>query len=106
MYEKLGGMTGTALTEAEEFHEIYKLEVVEVPTNRPVQRLDQEDVVFRSYREKFDAIVEQIENCNKKQQPVLVGTTSVEKSEAISQVLKRKGIAHDVLNAKQHGREA
>ncbi len=106
MYEKLGGMTGTALTEAEEFHEIYKLEVVEVPTNRPIQRLDQEDVVFRSYREKFDAIVEQIEACNKIEQPVLVGTTSVEKSEAISQVLKRKGIAHDVLNAKQHGREA
>ncbi|MBA2662378.1 MAG: preprotein translocase subunit SecA [Bradymonadaceae bacterium] len=106
MYEKLAGMTGTAETEAEEFHEIYKLEVVVIPTNRPIQRLDQEDVVFRSYREKFNAIVEQILLCNAKEQPVLVGTTSVEKSEAISQVLKKKGIAHEVLNAKQHGREA
>lgn len=106
MYDKLAGMTGTAETEAEEFHEIYKLEVVVVPTNRPIQRKDFDDVVYRSYGEKFNAIVEQIEECNKRGQPVLVGTTSVEKSEAISQVLKRKRIAHEVLNAKFHGREA
>jgi preprotein translocase subunit SecA len=106
MYDKLAGMTGTAETEAEEFHEIYKLEVFVVPTNRPIARQDEEDVIYRSYREKFNAIVEQIVECNAKGQPVLVGTTSVEKSEAISQVLKKKGIPHQVLNAKHHGREA
>lgn len=106
MYEKLSGMTGTAETEAEEFHEIYDLEVVVVPTNRPIARKDYEDLVYRSYKEKFHAIVDQIVECNARQQPVLVGTTSVEKSEAISQVLKRKKIPHEVLNAKFHGREA
>ncbi len=106
MYDKLAGMTGTADTEAEEFHEIYDLEVIVVPTNKPIARLDHDDLVYRSYPEKFEAIVEQIVECNKKEQPVLVGTTSVEKSEAIAQVLKRKKIHHEVLNAKFHGREA
>ncbi|MFU8806456.1 MAG: preprotein translocase subunit SecA, partial [Bradymonadaceae bacterium] len=106
MYDKLAGMTGTAETEAEEFHDIYKLEVVVMPTNRPIARLDHEDVIYRSYREKFNAIVDQIVECNAKGQPVLVGTTSVEKSEAISHVLKKKGIEHRTLNAKHHGREA
>ncbi len=106
MYDKLSGMTGTAETESEEFHEIYDLEVIVIPTNRPIARLDHEDLVYRTYPEKFDAIVEQIVECNKRDQPVLVGTTSVEKSEAISQVLKRKRIEHEVLNAKFHGREA
>lgn len=106
MYAKLSGMTGTAETEAEEFHEIYKLDTKIIPTNKPIARLDQEDVVFRSYREKFDAIVVDIVEANAKGQPILVGTTSVEKSEAISHVLKKKGIDHNVLNAKQHEREA
>ena len=106
MYDKLAGMTGTALTEAEEFHEIYKLNTIAVPTNKPVVRDDMEDVVYRSYPEKFQAIVDHIVEANEKGQPVLVGTTSVEKSEAISHVLKKKKIAHDVLNAKQHEREA
>ena len=106
MYDKLAGMTGTAATEAEEFHEIYNLEVVVVPTNKPIARLDHEDVIFRSYGEKFNAIVDQIVACNEQDQPVLVGTTSVEKSEAISQVLRRRRIAHSVLNAKHHDREA
>ena len=106
MYDKLAGMTGTAETESEEFHEIYDLEVIVVPTNEPVIRKDYDDLVYRTYPEKFDAIVEQIVQCNGRGQPVLVGTTSVEKSEAISQVLKRKGIGHEVLNAKHHEREA
>ncbi len=106
MYDKLSGMTGTAETEAEEFHEIYDLEVIVVPTNKPVIRKDYEDVVYRTYPEKFEAIVHQIVECNKRGQPVLVGTTSVEKSEAISQVLKRKRIGHEILNAKHHEREA
>ena len=106
MYGKLAGMTGTALTEAEEFHEIYKLGVIAVPTNKPVVRDDMEDVVYRSYPEKFNAIVDHIVEANEKGQPVLVGTTSVEKSEAISHVLKKKKIEHNVLNAKQHEREA
>ena len=106
MYEKLSGMTGTAETEAEEFHEIYDLETIVIPTNKPVIRKDMEDVVYRTYREKFEAIVDQIVACNEIDQPVLVGTTSVEKSEAISNVLKRKKIHHEVLNAKHHEREA
>ena len=106
MYDKLAGMTGTAETEAEEFHEIYDLETMVVPTNKPVIRKDHEDLVYRTYGEKFEAIVDQIVICNERGQPVLVGTTSVEKSEAISQVLKRKKIHHEVLNAKFHGREA
>ncbi len=106
MYGKLAGMTGTALTEAEEFHEIYKLNVVAVPTNKPIIRDDMEDVVYRSFPEKFQAIVDHIVEANEGGQPVLVGTTSVEKSEAISHVLKKKKISHEVLNAKQHEREA
>jgi preprotein translocase subunit SecA len=106
MYKKLAGMTGTAETEAEEFHTIYKLETMVIPTHRPIKRVDDEDVVYRSYREKFNAMIEQIEDCYKREQPVLVGTTSVEKSEAISQMLKKKGIKHEVLNAKYHEREA
>ena len=106
MYEKLAGMTGTAETEAEEFHSTYGLNTIVIPTNRPVKRLDMDDVIYRSYREKFHAIVQQIEKCHEKKQPVLVGTTSVEKSEAISQILTKKGIEHSVLNAKYHGREA
>ncbi len=106
MYDKLSGMTGTALTESEEFHEIYNLGVIAIPTNKPVIRDDMEDVVYRSYPEKFNAIVDHIVEANEKGQPVLVGTTSVEKSEAISHVLKKKKIPHNVLNAKQHEREA
>ncbi|MFD1913573.1 preprotein translocase subunit SecA [Halodurantibacterium flavum] len=106
LYEKLGGMTGTAATEAEEFMEIYKLGVVEVPTNRPVQRIDEHDQVYRTAREKFDGIVEAIKEANAKGQPILVGTTSIEKSEFLSDLLKKDGIAHNVLNARQHEQEA
>jgi preprotein translocase subunit SecA len=106
MYDKLGGMTGTAETEATEFHEFYDLDTIVIPTNKPIARKDYDDVVYRSYREKFNAIVDQIVECHERSQPVLVGTTSVEKSEAISQVLKKKRIDHDVLNAKYHEREA
>ena len=106
MYSKLGGMTGTAETEAEEFKEIYKLETRVVPTNKPIARLDQNDVIYRTEREKFKAVVEQILDCHGKGQPVLVGTVSVEKSDAISKVLTRKGISHNVLNAKFHRSEA
>lgn len=106
MYDKLAGMTGTAETEAEEFHATYGLNTIVVPTNRPILRLDMDDVIYRSYREKFHAIVQQIEICHEKGQPVLVGTTSVEKSEAIGQILTKKEIDHAVLNAKFHGKEA
>ncbi len=106
MYDKLSGMTGTAETEAEEFHSIYGLDTIVIPTNKPIARLDQDDLVYRSYGEKFDAVVGEIIEANEKGQPVLVGTTSVEKSEAISHVLSKKGIKHEVLNAKQHDREA
>ena len=106
MYPKLSGMTGTALTEEEEFGSIYKLQVFSIPTNRPIQRLDNPDIVYRTEGEKFAAIVDQIEACYQKGQPVLVGTVSVDKSEVISTVLRRKNIAHNVLNAKMHEREA
>ena len=106
MYDKLAGMTGTAETESEEFHEIYDLDVIVIPTNEPVIRKDHNDLVYRTHREKFDAIVDQIVECNERGQPVLVGTTSVDKSEAISHVLQRKKIEHEVLNAKHHDREA
>ncbi len=106
MYDKLAGMTGTAETESEEFHEIYDLDVIVIPTNEPVIRKDHNDLVYRTHREKFDAIVDQIVECNDRGQPVLVGTTSVDKSEAISHVLQRKKIEHEVLNAKHHDREA
>ncbi|MCB9506478.1 MAG: preprotein translocase subunit SecA [Myxococcales bacterium] len=106
MYSKLAGMTGTAETEAEEFDATYKLDVVVIPTNKPVVRKDQGDLVYRTEREKFTAIVDQILECHEKGQPVLVGTTSVDKSEVISKVLQKRGVEHSVLNAKLHGREA
>ena len=106
LYKKLSGMTGTALTEAEEFYDIYKLQTVSVPTNAPMTRIDLNDQIFRTEKEKYNAIIEKIENCNKKKQPVLVGTTSIEKSEKISNFLKIKKIKHNVLNAKQHEHEA
>ena len=106
MYNKLAGMTGTAETEEGEFFEIYKLEVVVIPTNRPIARDDQDDAVYKTKREKYNAIIEQIETLKKEGRPVLVGTTSVEVSETISRMLKRKGVQHNVLNAKQHQREA
>ena len=106
MYSKLSGMTGTALTEDDEFKSIYALDVVEVPTNKPMIRLDQNDQVYRTYRGKINAIVEQIKACREKGQPVLVGTVSIDKSEELSQVLKRAGIPHTVLNAKHHEKEA
>jgi preprotein translocase subunit SecA len=106
LYEKLSGMTGTALTEAEEFYDIYKLQTISVPTNVPMTRIDLNDQIFRTEKEKYNAIIEKIENCNKKKQPVLVGTTSIEKSEKISNFLKVKKIKHNILNAKQHEHEA
>jgi len=106
MYRKLSGMTGTALTEDEEFKEIYALDVVEVPTNKPVIRQDHNDMIFRTRRGKLGAILSQIITCHKKGQPVLVGTTSVEKSEELSRLLKREKIPHSVLNAKEHKNEA
>ncbi len=106
MYTKLAGMTGTAATEAEEFAKIYNLEVVPVPTNRPVNRLDHHDIVYKSQDEKFKKVLAELEECYAKGQPVLVGTTSVEKSELVHRLLERKGIPHEVLNAKQHDREA
>jgi preprotein translocase subunit SecA len=106
MYSKLAGMTGTAETEEGEFFEIYKLEVVVVPTNKPVVRDDLDDAVYRTRREKYNAVIEQIEQLRKEGRPVLVGTTSVEVSETISRMLKRRNIPHNVLNAKQHQREA
>ena len=106
LYGKLAGMTGTAMTEAEEFMEIYKLGVVEVPTNRPVQRIDDHDQVYRTAREKYEGIVKAIKEANEKGQPILVGTTSIEKSEFLSGLLKQEGIAHNVLNARQHEQEA
>ena len=106
MYNKLAGMTGTAETEEGEFFEIYKLEVVVVPTNKPVIRDDQDDAVYKTKREKYNSVIDQIEELRNEGRPVLVGTTSVEVSETISRMLKRKGIPHNVLNAKQHQREA
>jgi len=106
LYDKLAGMTGTAATEAEEFGEIYGLGVVEVPTNLPVARIDQDDAVYRTAREKFEAIIEAIKLAHEKRQPVLVGTTSIEKSEMLSGLLAQAGVPHNVLNARQHEREA
>jgi preprotein translocase subunit SecA len=106
LYEKLAGMTGTAATEAEEFAEIYGLGVVEVPTNRPIARIDEHDQVFRTAKEKYDAIVQEIAEAHKKGQPVLVGTTSIEKSEFLSGLLQKADIPHNVLNARQHEKEA
>ena len=106
MYEKLSGMTGTADTEAVEFHKIYKLDVVVIPTNRVLLRPDFPDVIYKTEREKFNAVIEEIKELNAKGQPILVGTISIEKSEELSELLKRQGIPHFVLNAKQHEREA
>ncbi|EEW24976.1 preprotein translocase subunit SecA [Rhodobacter ferrooxidans] len=106
LYEKLAGMTGTASTEAEEFMEIYKLGVVEVPTNQPVQRKDEHDKVYRTAREKYEGVVAEIRAAHEKGQPLLVGTTSIEKSEQLSEMLKAAGITHNVLNARQHEQEA
>lgn len=106
MYERLAGMTGTAVTEAEEFHKIYKLDVVVIPTHRNIQRKDLSDAIYKTGRAKLTAVVEEIAKAHKKGQPVLVGTTSIDKNEIISELLKRKGIPHEVLNAKNHEREA
>ena len=106
LYGKLSGMTGTAMTEEEEFGTIYELDIVEIPTNKPVQRVDHHDVVYKTEAGKLRAVVSQIEECHEKGQPVLVGTVSIEKSEELSDMLKRRGIKHNVLNAKFHANEA
>ena len=106
LYEKLGGMTGTAATEAEEFREIYDLGVVEIPTNMPIARTDEHDQVYRTTREKFDGVMEELTEAHKRGQPVLVGTTSIEKSEELAAMLTKAGIPHNVLNARQHEQEA
>jgi preprotein translocase subunit SecA len=106
MYEKLSGMTGTALTEEEEFQEIYNLDVVSIPTNKPLARVDQNDVIYKNENAKFNAIINSIKESNAKGQPVLVGTVSIEKSEKLSRALGREGIKHEVLNAKFHEKEA
>ncbi|MBP5786457.1 MAG: preprotein translocase subunit SecA, partial [Kiritimatiellae bacterium] len=106
LYKKLAGMTGTAETEADEFNEIYKMDVVVIPTNRPVRRVDGNDRIYKTQREKFNAIVQEISECHQRKQPVLVGTISVEMSEILSRMLRRAGIPHNVLNAKNHQREA
>ena len=106
LYDKLGGMTGTAATEAEEFKEIYNLGVVEVPTNRPIARIDEDDQVYRTAREKFAGVIDEIKEAHAKGQPILVGTTSIEKSEALAEMLKAEGITYNILNARQHEQEA
>ena len=106
LYDKLGGMTGTAATEAEEFAEIYRLGVVEMPTNKPIARIDDHDQVYRTTREKYEAVVAEIKKTNAKGQPMLVGTTSIDKSEILSQLLTDAGVKHNVLNARQHEQEA
>jgi preprotein translocase subunit SecA len=106
MYEKLAGMTGTAETEETEFHEIYKLEVSVIPTNRPVRRVDKHDLVYKTRKEKYDAIMEEVDRQHQRGLPILVGTTNVEVSETLSRLLKRRGLKHEVLNAKYHEREA
>ncbi len=106
LYNKLSGMTGTAMTEEDEFREIYKLDVIAVPTNKPVIRVDYSDQIYRTEAGKFNAVIEQIVECHEKGQPVLVGTVSIEKSELLSKMLKKKGIKHEVLNAKYHAKEA
>ena len=106
MYHKLAGMTGTAETEAGEFWDIYKLDVVVIPTNRPIARIDQEDMIYKTKREKFNAVIDEIQRLVNEGRPVLVGTTSVEISELLSRMLTRKNIPHNVLNAKLHFKEA
>jgi preprotein translocase subunit SecA len=106
LYKKLSGMTGTAKTEEQEFREIYNLDVIEIPTNRPMMREDYHDAVYRNEQGKFNAVIEQIEECHRRGQPVLVGTISIEKSEFLASMLKKRGIPHQVLNAKHHEKEA
>ncbi|WP_027245258.1 preprotein translocase subunit SecA [Leisingera daeponensis] len=106
LYDKLSGMTGTAMTEADEFQEIYGLGVVEVPTNRPIARVDEDDQVYRTAREKYEAMIKEAKKAHEKGQPVLLGTTSIEKSELLSQLLEKEGIPHNVLNARHHEQEA
>ncbi|MDN5343244.1 preprotein translocase subunit SecA [Oceanotoga sp. DSM 15011] len=106
MYDKLAGMTGTAKTEEEEFQQIYNCDVIVIPTNKPVVRMDKNDLIFKTEKEKYNALIDEIEERNKKGQPMLVGTTSIENSELISKLLKKRGVKHEVLNAKQHEREA
>ena len=106
LYTKLSGMTGTALTEEEEFGAIYKLDIIEIPTNKPMIRQDDHDVVYKTEAAKYKAVIEQVKECHAKGQPVLVGTVSIEKSEELSAILKRKGVKHNVLNAKNHEKEA
>ena len=106
LYDRLAGMTGTAVTEAEEFHKIYKLEVVNIPTNRPMVRNDQPDVIYKTEESKFQAVIDEVIEMNGQGRPVLVGTVSVEKSERLARMLEKRGLAHAVLNAKQHEREA
>ena len=106
LYDKLAGMTGTAMTEAAEFMDIYKLDVLEIPTNVPVARIDADDEVYRTEEEKYDAITKLVLECRAKGQPVLVGTTSIEKSEQLSEALKKRKIEHNVLNARYHEQEA
>ena len=106
LYNKLSGMTGTAMTEEAEFQEIYKLDVIEIPTNKPIARVDENDVVYKTEKAKFNAVIDNIIACHEKEQPVLVGTVTIEKSELLSGMLKRRGIKHNVLNAKHHEKEA
>ena len=106
LYSKLSGMTGTALTEEQEFREIYKLDVVEIPTNKPLAREDLNDVIYKTENAKFGAVIDEIVERNSKGQPVLVGTITIEKSEKLSAMLKKRGVKHNVLNAKHHEREA
>ena len=106
LYKKLSGMTGTASTESQEFSEIYKLDVVEIPTNKPLIRKDLPDVIFQTERAKYKHIIQQIKETHESNQPILVGTISIEKSEILSKMLKKEGIKHNVLNAKNHEREA
>ena len=106
LYEKLAGMTGTAVTEAEEFHKIYKLEVVTIPTNKPMVRTDHPDVIYKTEETKFEAVIDEVIEMNRQGRPVLVGTVSVEKSERLARMLEKRGLPHSVLNAKQHEREA
>ena len=106
LYNKLAGMTGTADTEAFEFQSIYKLETVIIPTNRPIQRKDYNDQIFRTIDEKYEAVVADLKKCYEAGQPVLVGTTSIENSELVSELLKKEGVPHNVSNAKEHTREA
>ncbi len=106
LYKKLSGMTGTAMTESDEFNQIYGLDVIEIPTNKPMIRQDYSDVIYKTESAKYNAVIENIEECHKKGQPVLVGTVSIEKSEKLSHLLKQRGIKHEVLNAKHHEKEA